>query len=441
MPPKLRTQLYRSELQLEELRSQAQHARGELSTLEAEYAAALARREALERQSTQTTQDVQRVDQERATLAESVAGLDDRIAPLTAELDTAREGELAAHAALAQARAKLDTVLTRLREVEMAATELAERKAEQRVRGESMRAEADRLEREERAARERAEQAEIAAGGAAHRYGERRRRLESLDEELLEARGRSEDAERDASSAQEAVAHAVAAHRDLSGEVAAAQSRLHTIEELENSLEGHVPGTRAVVEAWQKNELRGIEGIVSNLIATDERYARAMDVAFGARLSNVVTTTSEDAERAVAFLNRLQAGRATFLPLDTLSDRTGRKIDAELAGCLRRHRIRAHADSHRCAIFGHRQFLGRKRSDRHDAGDGNRPGPLARPARHHRYAQRRADYGRRRDYRRPLPTRSLDSIATFCRTEPARSPGGAACQTGRCRARIARRAR
>src|SRR5262249_23704831 len=146
------------------------------------------------------------------------------------------------------------------------------------------------LEREERVARERAEQAEIVAGGAAHRHGERRRALTELEERLLDARGRAEDAERDAASAQEEVARAVGAHRDQSGEVAAAQSRLHTIEELENALEGHVPGTRAVVEAWHRKELNGIEGIVSNLITTDERYARALDVAFGARLSNVVTT-------------------------------------------------------------------------------------------------------------------------------------------------------
>ncbi len=113
--------------------------------------------------------------------------------------------------------------------------------------------------------------------------------------------------------AQQEVSRALAAHRDQSVEARAAESRLHTIEELENSLEGHVPGTRAIVEAWQRGELRGIEGIVSNLITTDERYARALDVAFGVRLSNVVTTTSEDAERCVEFLNRKEAGRATFL--------------------------------------------------------------------------------------------------------------------------------
>ncbi|MBV8488964.1 MAG: AAA family ATPase, partial [Candidatus Eremiobacteraeota bacterium] len=107
-------------------------------------------------------------------------------------------------------------------------------------------------------------------------------------------------------------------------------SRLHTIEEQENSLEGHVPGTRAVIEAWQRGELRGIEGIASSLITTEGRYARAMDVAFGARLSNVVTVTSEDAERGIEFLNRREAGRATFLPLDTLGNRDGRQLSTEL---------------------------------------------------------------------------------------------------------------
>ena len=200
------------------------------------------------------------------------------------------------------------------------------------MQAQTLRAEVERLENEERAARERAEQIEIAAGGAMHRRGELQLRLEASEEELLDARGRAEDAERETSLAQQEVTRAVALHRDQAVEVRAAESRLHTIEELENSLEGHVPGTRAIVDAWHRKELTGIEGIVSNLIATDERYARALDVAFGARLSNVVTTTSEDAERCVEFLNRKEAGRATFLPLDTLANREGRQLDDRLAG-------------------------------------------------------------------------------------------------------------
>jgi len=323
----LRTELYRCELELEELRSQSQSRRGELASSEAQYAAALARREALERQSTQTSEDAARAGQERGALVEAIAGLEERIAPLAREIETAREREVGAQAALAQTHAELESVFTRLREIEVAATQLAERKAERRAQADALRAEAERLDREARAARERAEEVEIVAGGAAHRHGERRRQLEILEEAALDARGRAEDAARDAALAQEDVTRALAAVHEQSGEVKAAESRLHTIEELENSLEGHVPGTRAVIEAWQRGELRGIEGIVSNLITTEERYARAMDVAFGARLSNVVTTTSEDAERGVDFLNRKEAGRATFLPLDTLADRKGRQLD------------------------------------------------------------------------------------------------------------------
>ncbi|HLY04093.1 MAG TPA: chromosome segregation protein SMC [Candidatus Cybelea sp.] len=328
---RLRTQLYRCELQLEELRSQSQTERNNVARVEAEYAAALARREALERQSTQTSQDAARVLGERALLVTAMDQLEARLAPLSQALEEARERDVEAQAALSQARAKLENVFTDLREVEAEATELATRKAERRVQAQTLRSEAERLEREEQTARERAEQLEIAAGGALHRQGECRRQIAAFEEELLEARGRAENAALQASAAQEAVAAALGAHRDQTGDVAAAQSRLHTIEELENSLEGHVPGTRAVVEARQRGELRGIEDIVSNLITTKERYARAMDVAFGTRLSNVVTTTSEDAERCVEFLNRKEAGRATFLPLDTLSDRQGRNLDPALA--------------------------------------------------------------------------------------------------------------
>jgi chromosome segregation protein len=329
---KVRTQVYRCELQLEELRSQSQNERSHLARIEAEYAAALARREALERQSTQTSQDAARVEQERGALVDAIGNVEERLAPLGSDIEAIREEELAAQTALAQARAHLDAVFTRLREVETAAVGLAARKAERRVNAESQRAQAERLESEERIARERAESVEIAAGGASHRHAERLRQLRLRDEELLDARGRAEDAVREAALAQEETARASAVARDQSVEVKAAESRLHTIEELENSLEGHVPGTRAIVEAWQRGDLRGIEGIVSNLITTDERYARALDVAFGARLSNVVTATSEDAERCVEFLNRTQAGRATFLPLDTLANRQGRQLEEHLAG-------------------------------------------------------------------------------------------------------------
>ena len=327
----LRTTTYKHELGLEELRSHAQRVRAELATLEAEYAAALARREALEAQSTQTGQDAARVAAERENLEQSIASLEERLAPMGRLVETAREEELAAQSALATSRSQLDAVFTQLRAVESAAAQDAARKAERRMQRENLRTEAERHEQQAREARERSAQLEIAAGSAAQAYAQREVDFATLEVRATHARSAVTTTERQAVASQEALARSMNAAREASGEVKAAESRAHTIEELENALEGHVPGTRAVIEAKNRDELSGIEGIVSNLITTDERYARAMDIAFGARLSNIVVTSSEDAERAIEFLQRREAGRATFLPLDTLANRDGRVASDEIA--------------------------------------------------------------------------------------------------------------
>ncbi|HTV94046.1 MAG TPA: chromosome segregation protein SMC [Verrucomicrobiae bacterium] len=326
----LRTRAYQQELQLEEIRGSAQSKRAELARIEADYAAALARREALESQSTQTYEDAARVQAERESLAVTIERLEARLTPLTANLEAAREAELQAQTALAQARAQLDSIFTRLREVESHAAAGAAKRAERRVQGENLRAEAERLEGEAHAGREHVAQLEMTAGAASQKYAEREAQLGALETQLASWRERSDVAEAALVRAQTYLGETLAAHRDQTGEVKAAESRLHTIEELENSLEGHVPGTRAVVEAWQRGDVRGIEGIVSNVIDTEERYARAMDVAFGARLSNIITTTSEDAEHAIEFLNRSEQGRATFLPLDTLGNRDAKTMTPEI---------------------------------------------------------------------------------------------------------------
>ena len=326
----LRSRAYQQELQLEEIRGQAQSKRAELSRIEADYAAALARREALESQSMQTHEDAARVQAERESLAVTIENLEARLAPLATELDAGREGELHAQTALAQARAQLDAIFTHLREVEAHVAAGAAHRAERRVLGENLRAEAERLEGEAHAAREHVAQLELAAGASSQKYAGREAQLGSLETQAISARERTESTEQSLTRAQNELAAALAAHRDQTGEVMGAESRLHTIEELENSLEGHVPGTRAIVEAWQRGEVRGIEGIVSNVISTEERYARAMDVAFGARLSNIITTSSEDAEHAIEFLNRSEQGRATFLPLDTLGNRDAKSMTPEI---------------------------------------------------------------------------------------------------------------
>jgi chromosome segregation protein len=72
--------------------------------------------------------------------------------------------------------------------------------------------------------------------------------------------------------------------------------------------------------------LQGIIGALGELIEAPPELDRAMEAALGGRMQDIVVAGWEDAEAAVAFLKQTQAGRATFLPLDSL--RPGRAVDA-----------------------------------------------------------------------------------------------------------------
>jgi len=320
----LRTDLYNREGALETLRAAATQARSELAELEAQQAAATARREALVAQSSQITGDRERAESEQSTLRATIEALERELEPRAAELEHRREHERHAQEALATARAALDRIFALLREVEAAAGADAASEAERRAQLVAAKTEYERLEREAFVLREEASARSVRAAAQTREAGRAGADLASIAARSTAATAAVSAADARVARATETLAVAQSAYRSATSELASTEARLHTIEELEANLEGHVPGTRAILEANARNEFAGIVGVVSNLIRVDEQYARALDVAFGAALSNIVTERAEDAERAIAYLRLREAGRATFLPLDTLGKRTGR---------------------------------------------------------------------------------------------------------------------
>lgn len=61
--------------------------------------------------------------------------------------------------------------------------------------------------------------------------------------------------------------------------------------------------------------------VVSNLLATDEQHAVALEAVLGNALNYVVVGTLDEAQKAASILKDNDMGRATFIPLDHLSDR------------------------------------------------------------------------------------------------------------------------
>jgi chromosome segregation protein len=320
----LRTSLLAQERALESVREEATQARAELAELEAQQAATLARREALEAQTSQITGDRERAEAEQQSLRETIAQLESELGPRAGALEVKRERERHAQEALAAARSALDRIYPALRVIEAAAAADATSEAERRAQLAATQSEYERLEREAYGLRQEAAHKSERVAVQTHEAEAAHAELAALETRVAHAREAAADADERVTLAAERLSAGESAYRSATSELAGAEARLHTIEELEANLEGHVPGTRAVLEANARGEFAGIHGVVSNLIRVDEQYARALDVAFGAGLSNIVTAGSEDAERAIAYLRAHELGRATFLPLDTLGDRTGR---------------------------------------------------------------------------------------------------------------------
>ena len=95
-------------------------------------------------------------------------------------------------------------------------------------------------------------------------------------------------------------------------------SKKRMLEAMENDYEGYARSVKAVIKA---NELksRRIYGTLSGLISVDKEYITAIETALGGALQNIVVESEEDAKFAIAYLRNNKLGRATFLPISSVS--------------------------------------------------------------------------------------------------------------------------
>ncbi len=97
--------------------------------------------------------------------------------------------------------------------------------------------------------------------------------------------------------------------------------RAKLLEDLEQNMEGFNHSVKTVMKRSKAGELKGIKGPVSRIISVPSEYTVAIEIALGFAMQNIVTATEEDAKRAIALLKKDNAGRATFLPVNTIKGR------------------------------------------------------------------------------------------------------------------------
>ena len=94
--------------------------------------------------------------------------------------------------------------------------------------------------------------------------------------------------------------------------------RIRMLSDMEKEYEGYSRAVKTVMRESERGTIRGVHGPVANLLRSDEESALAIETALGASAQNIVIDSQNDGRQAIEMLKRTDAGRATFLPLDTI---------------------------------------------------------------------------------------------------------------------------
>ena len=165
--------------------------------------------------------------------------------------------------------------------------------------------------------------------------------LESLKEQLASAKSKASEQETALKSAKEKVQTLLADYQtnakqeeeqkqayqsqqnQLFDRLDSLKNKQAKAQSLENILKNHsnfYAGVKSVLQ--EKNRLGGIVGAVSEHLTFDVRYQTALEIALGASSQHIIVEDEKASTKAIDFLKRNRAGRATFLPLTTIKARS-----------------------------------------------------------------------------------------------------------------------
>ena len=293
------------------LEQEALRADGEAGLLENDLAHNQGDQERLRQQAQAAAQSQEETDREIAGKREEAAAKErellesgEKLSGFTQRLEELRQGAdqatrqleeaalaLAEHnSALAEARIRLTSAESSMEEIRRRAGAVNQACAQAREREQALRQEGEELSRMLEDTEKAIAGQENSVKGYELRLESRRKRAQQAKDELDR----------------------------LTLDVGEQLRRAKLLEDLERNLEGFTHSVKAVMKEAKRGMLSGVCGPVTQLIHVPKEYAVALETALGGAMQNIVVETEQDAKSAIRFLQKREAGRATFLPLTTI---------------------------------------------------------------------------------------------------------------------------
>ena len=168
--------------------------------------------------------------------------------------------------------------------------------------------------------------------------------LDAVETQLQAETQHQQQCEENLAQARQASDEADAAYANLradvekrSADMQAAASRHNVLTEMTRDMEGYNMAVRRAMTYAKQRGLKGVKGVLAQLMTVPQAYETAIDMALGAAQQNIVTDTEETAKELINYLRQNRLGRATFLPMSAIRGKTlyGNERNAlKLPGCL-----------------------------------------------------------------------------------------------------------
>ena len=158
---------------------------------------------------------------------------------------------------------------------------------------------------------------------------EQEARLNQVEAQLLEKSSQSRTYEEEAKTWSEKYKETSSKLEQMNISFHREQSRYESLVNIAERYDGYTNSIRKVME--KKDEESGLIGVVADIIQVDKKYEQAIETALGGNIQNIVTKDEQTAKNMIRYLKDQKLGRATFLPLTTVTPKEDEKTQQALS--------------------------------------------------------------------------------------------------------------
>ena len=296
-----------------ELKREIEEIKGDIARLE----------EAIEGQR----ERIEAAENDRRQALVTIDGKQETIDDLETEIRELKVEKSSVAAEIQDTESELAAVESRIDEVGQQFEQVKDRLQARKADLEAAKAEKNELQREQDRLIDEARRRE-------NEERETREQVETARERIPEIEADIEDLEHELQKARENRETIAGVVDDLRGEKRETQERLDELEDELNAAQQEYAELEAkagqngdssygrAVTAVLNAGIDGVHGAVAQLGSVPDRYATACETAAGGRLANVVVDDDGVGQRCIDYLKSRNAGRATFLPMTEMRQRS-----------------------------------------------------------------------------------------------------------------------